>query len=452
MVLDIYSLSTKKDAMTIYTQKLLFDIAVFLASLGLCALLAFMETSITAIRLFKIKELERSTDKYKAFFATLESKPQYVLMTVLVATNMMCITSAILLQSIIENIFSDFDLPQGLGFTVGIALGTIVVSLIGEIIPKSIAQAKTNPLASLVWLANIIFYVVSPITKPLLAISRYFSRTEFDSHEHHDQIISEQEIRFLINYIEKKGLMEADKTSMLQNIFRMENTHVKEILIPNSNIISVDINNDLHALLALFKTYQYSRFPVFENNPENIIGIVYQKDLFLQLQLNKASFSLRDLIKPIIFVPDSLKVSELLKEFKRQHIHMAMVLDEYGSTIGLVTLEDALEEIVGDITDEHDPNADMRKITTLVHDEQWSVDATIDLDRLEDVLQVHFQVETAVTLGGFLTEHSQRLLKVGENFFYKGFCFTIEKANEKRVLQVLINRSESKAACAEKLK
>ncbi|MFA5998515.1 MAG: hemolysin family protein [Candidatus Babeliales bacterium] len=433
--------------MTIYTQKLLFDCAIFLGSLGLCALLAFMETSITAIRLFKIKELERTSQKYKVFLQTLENKPQYVLMTILVATNMMCITSAILLQNIIENVFADFDLPQGLGFTVGIALGTIVVSLIGEIIPKSIAQAKTNPLASLLWLANLIFYIVSPVTRPLLAISKYFSQSEYDKHDGHDQIISEQEIRFLINYIEKKGLMEADKTSMLQNIFRMENTHVKEILIPNSSIISVDINNDLNILLSLFKSYQYSRFPVFEGNPENIIGIVYQKDLFLQLQLNKTACHLRDIIKPIIFVPDSLKVSELLKEFKRQRIHMAMVIDEYGSTIGLVTLEDALEEIVGDITDEHDPNAEILKITTIVPDQEWSVDATIDLDRLEDVLQINFQVETAVTLGGFLTEHSQRLLKIDESFYYKGFCFVITQANEKRVLQVSIKRTESKADC-----
>ncbi|OGB86502.1 hypothetical protein A3J41_01265 [candidate division TM6 bacterium RIFCSPHIGHO2_12_FULL_38_8] len=431
--------------MSIYNQKLFFDLAVFLGSLALCALLAFMETSITAIRLFKVKELERSTGAYKNFFTTLEHHPQKVLMTVLIATNMMCITTAILLQNIIENVFADFAWPQGLGFTIGIASGTIVVSLIGEIIPKSIAQAQTNSLSSLLWLANLIFYLLSPIVRPLLAISRYFSHADFEQND--SQIVSEQEIQFLINYIEKKGLMEQDKTSMLQNIFRMENTHVKEILIPNSNVVGIDISSDFNILLKLFNTYQYSRFPVYEGNPENIVGILYQKDVFIQLQHSKAGYVLKDLIKPIIFVPDSLKVSELLKEFKRQQIHLAMVLDEYGSTIGLVTLEDALEEIVGDITDEHDPNAHLRKITIVAPDEEWSVDATVDLDRLEDILQINFQVETAVTLGGFLTEHAQRLLKIGENFFYKGFCFTIQQANEKRVFQVHIKRTESKAAC-----
>lgn len=431
--------------MTIYTQKLLFDCAIFLASLALCSLLAFMETSITAIRLFKVKELAKSTSKYKHFLTSLEANPQYVLMTVLIATNMLCITTAVLLQNIIENIFADFDLPQGLGFTIGIALGTIVVSLIGEIIPKSIAQALNNPLASLLWLANGIFYIMGPVAKPLLAIAHRITRQHNDPADEH--IVSEQEIRFLIDYIQKKGLMEEDKTHMLQNIFRMENTHVKEILIPKSDIISIDVNSSVEQILQLFQLHKHSRFPIFENSPENIIGILYQKDLFLSLHEKSEDFALKQLIKPIIFVPDSLKVSELLKEFKRQHIHMAMVIDEYGSTIGLVTLEDTLEEIVGDITDEHEKIYNFNKIVTIAVNKEWSVDATIDLDRLEDVLGIQFHVETAVTLGGFLTEHAQRILKQGEHVFYKGFCFTVQQANEKRVLFVNVRITDSKSSC-----
>ncbi len=430
--------------MTIYTQKLLLDCAFFLGSLALCALLAFMETSITAIRLFKVKELQKSVPKYQHFFKMLETDPQYVLMTVLIATNMMCITTAILLQNIIENVFADFDLPQGVGFTLGIASGTIVVSLIGEIIPKSIAQALDNSFVSLLWLANGIFYIMGPIARPLTNISRHIVRKKYDYETH---MISEQEIRFLINYIEKKGLMEQDKTHMLQNVFRIENTHVKEILIPKSDIIVVDIKATLEEILTLFKSCQFSRVPVFKDNPENIIGIIYQKDLFLSLQSNDNNFDMNKLIKPIIFVPDSLKVSELLKEFKKQHIHMAMVLDEYGSTIGLVTLEDTLEEIVGDIADEHERIQSLHKVVTIEADKEWSVDAMIDLDRLEEILQVQFEVETAVTLGGFLTEYAQKLLKIGETVFYEGFCFTIQQANDKRILLVLIKRTETKSEC-----
>ena len=429
-----------------YTQRIFFDLGLFVFSLSICALFSFLETSITAMRLFKIKELEHKATRYKNFLTTLETRPQYVLITILVATNMACITTAVLLQNMIEKMFADLQLPEGIGFTVGIAAGTIIVSLIGEIIPKSIAQAKSSMLASLLWLANIIFRILSPISPPLIAISKYFAKSE--EHEGED-LISEKEIRFLITYIEKKGLMEHEKTSMLQNIFRMGNTHVKEILIPNSNIISVDVTSDITDLLKLFENYRFSRFPVFEGNPENIIGIVYQKDLFINMQLNKNKFSLKDITKPIIFVPDSLKVSELLKEFKQQSIHMAMVLDEYGSTTGLVTLEDALEEIVGEITDEHDPNTESDKIKTIKKNKEWLVDATADLDRLEDFLHISFRVETAVTLGGFLTEQAQHLPVKGEKIFYKGYCFTIEKANKKRILRVYIKQNETQAKCSQ---
>ncbi len=433
----------KEFILNMYTQRFIFDFSVFLFSLSICALFSFLETSITAIRLFKIKELEKSTVKYKSFLMMLEKKPQYVLITILIATNMTCITTAILLQNIVERFFTDLHMPQGIAFTIGIAAGTIVVSLIGEIIPKSVAQAKCGMIGSWLWLANLIYRILAPVTSPLVRIAEYFAQSRADE----EHVVSEQELQFLINYVEQKGIMDSEKVTMLQNIFRMGTTHVKEIIIPNGNIISVDINSTVETVLTLFENYRYSRFPVFETNPENIIGIIYQKDLFLNLQLNKQAFTLKDLIKPIIFVPDSLKVSELLKEFKVKSIHMAMVLDEYGSTIGLVTLEDALEEIVGDITDEHDPNAHSDKVTVLAPGKEWLIDATVDLDRLADILQITFKVETALTLGGFLTEQAQRLPKKGDRLYYKKYCFVVEKANPKRILRVYVKHNELQEKC-----
>ena len=428
--------------MDISAQKYLVDFVIFLISLGTCALFAFMETSVTAIKLFKIKELEDKSSKYKGFLETLEHRPQLILITILIATNMATIITAVLLQNIIENLFSDLNLPPGIGFSVGIAIGSIIVTIIGEVIPKSMAQSKSEGLSSLLWIAKLMYQVFSPVCKPLVFITEYFTK----SNKKDDQM-SEKELHFLVNYMGKQGIMEPDKINMLQNIFRMGDTHVKEILIPNSSIINVSVDSTTEEILNLFENYRYSRFPVFEKNTENIIGIIYQKDLFLSLQLNKNKARLKDLIKPIIFVPDSLKVSELLKEFKRKSIHMGMVLDEYGSVTGLVTLEDALEEIVGDITDEHDHNQNSDKIKVIKNNQEWLVNATADLDRLEDFLQAIFEVETAVTIGGFLTEQAQRLPEKNEQIFYKGFCFTIEKANKKRIIQVRITRKTKESSC-----
>lgn len=416
------------------------DTVLFIVSLIICALFAFIETSITALRLFKIKELEYSNKKYLKLFKTLEENPKYILISILIATNLASVTCAVVSQQLSENVLEKMQLPEGLAFTLGIAITTIIVSIFGEIIPKSMAQSQNSQrLISTLWIVNLIYFIFSPISQLLTKVSQFFSKTG----DEENQMISEKEISFLITYIEEKGIMEHEKTAMLKNIFRMGRTYVKEILIPQNEIISIDVTDEVSGLLERFKEYQFSRFPVYQDNPENIIGIVYQKDLFFALQANN-KVQLKDLARPIIFVPDNLKVNELIKEFKRQHIHMAMVLDEYGSTIGLVTLEDALEEIVGDIHDEHDANLHgSEKVTVLQPETEWHVDATIDLDRLKDLLKISCQASASVTLGGFITEHLQHLPKKGEQFFYSGYCFTIEKADKKRVIQVHIKMGDA---------
>lgn len=425
--------------MKLYEHLFSSDMALFVGSLIICALLAFIETSITALRLFKLKELELSNKKYKNIFKILENNPKYILISILIATNLASVTCAVVSQQLLEHTFESIDVPEGVAFSIGIAITTIIVSIFGEIIPKSLAQSQdSKKITSTLWIVNLIYIIFSPFVKAFMKLSRLFSK----NNEENNHKVSEKELHFLISYIEEQGIMENEKTFMLQNIFRMGRTYVKEILIPQNEIISVNLLDDVSVLLEKFKEHQFSRFPVYQDNPENIIGIVYQKDLFFATQIN-SNVELKDLIRPIIFVPDNLKVNELLKEFKKQHIHMAMVLDEYGSTIGLVTLEDALEEIVGDIHDEHDDDLeDSQKIKIIQEGSEWSVDATIDLDRLKEYLKITLSSSASVTLGGFITEHLQHLPKKGEQFFYKGYCFTIEKSNKKRVVQVHIKTAE----------
>ncbi|AXK60839.1 hemolysin family protein [Candidatus Chromulinivorax destructor] len=418
-----------------YTQTLSVNVILFLLSLVTCALFSFLETSITALRLFKLKEIELATPKYKHLFQAFGKNPQHVLISILIAANLANVTCAVISQRLTDNLFQRFQVPDSISFILGILITTIMVSIFGEIVPKSIAQSLgTKTFTSTLWIVNIFYKVLGPIANQLNNISVYISKAMGAEDE---QIISEKEIHFLINYIEENGLMDYEKTAMLQNIFIMTQTSVKEILIPKSEIISINVMDDIDTFIDKFSEYQFSRFPVYQDNPENIIGIVYLKDLLFALQ-KKRSMKLQELMRPIIFVPDNMKVNELLKEFKLQHIHMAMVLDEYGNTIGLVTLEDALEEIVGDIHDEHDANRDSAKIRVLKKDCEWSVDGTIDLDRLHPLLKISFPTQSAVTLGGFISEQMQHLPRKGEAITYKNFIFTIEKADHKRVLTVHI--------------
>ena len=414
---------------SLFTNAILFGI-----SLGFCALFSFLETSITALRLFKLKELAQATGSYQQLFESLEKNPNRLLNTILIANNLSDVTAATLGTMLMEQLLSSF--PSSIGFFLGIFLTTALLLIFGEIIPKNIAKARGEKLfASTLWITNIIFYALYPFVTFLVKISDYIMhKFGSPSLENGEYITSEKEIQFLIDYINEKGLIEPEKTSMLQSIFQLGTTPVKEIMVPSTSVIALNTETSIKEVYNMFGKYQFSRFPVYEGAPENVIGMLHLKDAFSLIAKGEER-SLKEIVRPILFIPESIKVNQLLKEFKEQHMHIAMVINEYGGIIGLVTLEDVLEEIVGEIRDEYE--AVTEKIVALKPG-GWLVDASIELDQLSKLLNISFEAEDALTLGGFLTERLQHLPKKGERFAYKHYTFQVQQASPKRVFQVLI--------------
>lgn len=406
----------------------------FLISLGVCALFSFLETSITALRLFKLKELAASTSKYQSLFQTLEKNPHRILITILIVSSLANATSAALITHIMETLFAAYNLSESLGFSIGIFVATSSILIFGEIIPKNIAKLHGESLLkSTLWITNTVYILLYPFVQFLTKITDFVTQRIGKKSSEHEP--SEKEIQFLIDYIDEKGLMDPDKTEMLQNIFRLGSKPVKEIMIPETDIITMNANTSIKDALSIFNKYQFSRLPVFEKDPDNFIGIVYLKDIFSHLTQNTEDKMVKDIVRLILFVPESLKVNQLLRQFKQQQLHMAMVLNEYGGISGLVTLEDVLEEIVGEISDEYESIS--KKVITL-REGEWLVDAAMPLEDLSEMLNISFEAEDVFTLGGFLTEQLQNLPKKGDRINYKEYCFQIQKASPKRVLQVLI--------------
>ena len=348
------------------------EIAGFIVALLSCALFSFLETSVTALRLFKLKELATSTSRYKKLLETLEDNPHQVLITILIASCLANVTAAALITSIMEQVFARLHLSTGLGFSVGIGFGTFAMLLFGEVIPKNIAKIHGEKLfKSALWITNITFYLLYPFVRFLISFSDLFISWFGGKTESTELITSEREIRFLIDYINKKGLIETEKTEMLQSIFNFGSKPVREIMVPMIDIIMIDTVETLRDALTKFSTYQFSRLPVYENNPDNIIGMIYQKDIFALLSKGQDK-KLSDLVRPVIFVPEGMKINQLLRQFRVERMHMAIVINEYGNVIGLVTLEDVLEEIVGEISDEYEEVTE--KIVPL-QEGGWLVDA-----------------------------------------------------------------------------
>jgi len=425
------------------TTSFYFSILAFVLSLMACAVFSFIETSITALRLFKLKELAGKTKKYIGLFQDLEKKPQTVLTTILVANCLANVTASALSTHIMEQVFSRFNLSGGLGFSVGIAFATIAILIFGEIIPKNLAKSRGESIfLSLLWLTNLTLVIFKPLVPIMQRFSDYLvyklgGKKALEGSN--DWIASEKEIQFLIEHINEKGLMETEKTEMLQNIFDLGKTPVKEVMIPATDVVTIDVKSNMKEALAIFAKHTFTRFPVFEGTPDNILGILHLKDVFILESQHKVK-PLKELVRPISFVPESVKINQLLKQLQEHHQHMAMVINEYGSITGLVTLEDILEEIVGEISDEYE---DIKEKIVQLKTGSWIIDATVPLDELSEILDVTFEAESVLTLGGFLTEQFQHLPKKGERLQYKNYCFQVQKADPKRVLQVLVFRTKS---------
>jgi putative hemolysin len=410
----------------------------FVIALLAIATFSFLETCITALRLFSVKEMAEKTKRYTYLLQTLEKNPHRILITVLIASSLANTTCAALITRIMEDVFTKLHFSTSIGFSLGVGIASASILIFGEIIPKNFAKLHGEKIFhSMLWFLNVVFYLLYPFVTLLVKLSSiiiYYTSGKTIQESAEEAVTSEKEIEFLIDYIDEKGLMESQKIDMLQSIFSLNETPVKEIMVPTTDVVSISINSSLRDALEAFSQYHFSRLPVYENKHDNIIGMIYLKDVFLLLSKNEEK-PLKELVRPVLYIPESVKVNQLLREFKQQHMHLAMVINEYGGIAGLVTLEDVLEEIVGEITDEYE--AVPEKIIPLKQG-GWLVDGGIALEELTELLHITFEVEDAITLGGFLTEQLQHLPRKGERVLYKSYCFQVQHASPKRVHEVLI--------------
>jgi putative hemolysin len=392
------------------------------------ATLSFLETSITALRLFRLKELAHSVTQYQPLLQTLEKNPQRVLVTIIVANSFVDVSAASLATFIMGTFFTHIGFSSGLGFTFGITFASLGIVIFGEILPKSFARVRSeHAFKSVLWLINCIYYTLYPFVIVLVKFSDYvmYKVGGKEALESSSQwIASEREIQFLINYIHEKGLLELEKREMLQNVFQLGNTPIKEVMIQGKKIVSLEMNTPMDTVFSFFSEHSYTRIPVYDANHDNIVGMVHQKDLFIMFSKGEKKV-LQEIIRPIMFVPENMKVIQLLGKFREKQMHIAIVINEHGILTGLVTLEDLIEEIVGEISDEHEST--IGKIMPMGEDE-WLVDATITLENLGKFLGITFVSEGSVSLAGFLAELLQHIPQKDEEVMYKNFLFQIQKA------------------------
>jgi putative hemolysin len=261
--------------------------------------------------------------------------------------------------------------------------------------------------------------------------------------------ITEDELKTWVESEEEPGSLEREERQMIYSIFQFGDTLTREIMIPRIDIIALEVGTSLNDAIHTFLESGHSRLPVYENTIDNVIGLLYAKDLLKSSTAKNDPLSLRELLRPAYFVPETKKVDELLAEMQSQRIHMGIVVDEYGGVAGLVTLEDIVEEIVGEIRDEYDSTIE-EAIYQELSENEYIFQGRIDLDDFNEIMNSELSKDESDTLAGYLYDHMGQVPQGGESIQVDSLTFTIEQVSGRRIRRIRVVREEKENTANDK--
>ncbi|MCM8818880.1 MAG: hemolysin family protein [Candidatus Omnitrophica bacterium] len=411
----------------------------YLLLLFLIFLSAFFSASETAfISLGKYhyqKLLERDRKKGEKLSFWFEN-PEKILITTLIGNNFVNILASVFAATIFYNYFHKI-VPS---FIAGIM--TFIILVFGEIIPKSIAKKHSEKIALLSsFLLKGFSILFTPIVKLLLFISNMFLKIFGERIDTIIPVLTEEDVKAMISVGQKEGIIEEEEKEMIHSIFEFGDKMVKEIMRPRVSIIAVEENTPLSEIIKMIDKYGYSRMPIYKENIDKILGLVYIKDIISkQTETNWENLKAKDIMRNVYFVPETKKIVELLREMQMLKLQMSIVIDEYGGTAGLVTMEDLIEEIVGEISDEF--KKDEREYIK-INEDRYLVKGQMEIEKVEELLGIKIPEEVDVeTIAGFILSHLGKFPKRGEEFEYGDYKIIVQDVSDKVINWVKIEKLE----------
>ncbi|MGB9790172.1 MAG: hemolysin family protein [Thermotoga caldifontis] len=406
------------------------QLLVMILLLALSAVFSASETALTSLsRLKLIKKNEQESIH----------RVNRMLTAVLIMNNFVNLMLSSVATLLFVRLFRNFN--EGLVAVIGTIFVTFVVLVVGEISPKIYAREYAEQVYQRVdALLRLLDRLLSPLISPLLRISNLVVQLMGGKAMEDAPFITSEDIINAVNVGTEGGTIGKQEGMIVEQTFKMSETDIKEIMTPRVDVVAINENATVEEFFKLVNEEGYSRIPVFREDIDDIVGICYVKDavaLVEQLGWDVArNKKVSEIMREPIFVPDTMKVSTLLKIFKEKKMHMAIVVDEFGGTAGIVTLEDILEELVGEIMDEYDydETSNIRKVS----ENSYMVKGTTPLNDIERELDVEFPPTEHETLAGYLLEQFQRIPSVGEELDVNGFHFKIVAATKSKIDRVLM--------------
>ncbi len=414
---------------------LIFEVIALLGFIVLSAFFSGTETALFSLNKMQLKKMQKEEEnnwRIKSIIRLLDD-PQRTLISILIGNIFVNIAASSLAAYLAIKHFGNI----GIGIASGIMIFTILI--FGEIIPKSLAfanaEAISKRVAKPIEIISTGLFPLIKFFKILINGLYYFLRMKKTKEK---KEITEEDLITLIDAGKEEGVIEEEENEMIRNIFEFGDTTVKEVMIPRVDMACVPSDTKLNSILKLIKKIGHSRIPVYEEAIDNIIGILYAKDLlgiYEQWYASKEKFDLKGIIRDAYFVPENKKIDELLDIFQKDRIQIAIAIDEYGGTAGLITMEDVVEEVVGEIIDEYDKEI---KLFEMVGDNTVIVDGIIDIEKINEILNIEIPENDFETLAGFIFDLLGRVPKNGEKIKYKNFQMVIERVVKNRIRRVKI--------------
>ena len=428
---------------------------IFVVLLLLSAFFSASETAYSSLSIVRITNFAENGKKSAAKAIKVHQNFDSTLSSILIGNNIVNIAMATIGAYIAAKLITD-DTISGI---VSTAIVTLVVLIFGEIVPKSFAKRHAEGFALktayILSVLNILFF---PLNILFISLSKLITR---GVKEETAPTVTEDELETIVDNMADEGVIEENDSDLIINALKLSDKIIDDIMIPRIDMVAIDVDESIEKIKQIFFENQYSRIPVYKDDKDKILGILYERDFFTCL-IEKKDFKVVDILKPVKYVNKKMPVDDFIRELQKEKVHMAIVSGKFGETAGLVTMEDALEELVGEIYDEHDDEE--KEMFTKIGEDEYLVDAKMDLNELFETLNLGKAPSDHNKLVGWLYEQIDDVPKAGEQIFYettyiqkdddeyieknKKLIFTIKEVLGRRITKVFlkiedINESEN---------
>lgn len=403
------------------------QLIILIILLMLSAFFSSAETALTTVNRIRIRSLADDGSKRAKTVLKITDNSGKMLSAILIGNNIVNVAAASITTSLAYSL-------GGSAVAIANAVITVAILLFGEITPKTTATIHAEKLALIyapiisifMKIMTPVIFIINGLSNAVLLLLRIDPNAK-------NQTMTENELRTIVDVSHEDGVIESDEKEMIYNVFDLGDAKAKDVMVPRVHVTFAGVNTTYEELIEIFREDKFTRLPIFEDSTDNVIGTINMKDLLLFD--NTKEFHIRDILREAYFTYEYKNISELLVEMREASFNIAIVLDEYGDTAGLITLEDILEEIVGEIHDEYDENEE--DFIKEIDEREYMIEGSTNLDDLNDRLDLQLESEDYDSLGGFIIEHLDRLPEEGDSITTEdGLRLVVESLNKNRIESV----------------